>query len=187
MYFASSRRSLAKPGSFVGYGRYSSTSRAQRAAFEMPAASNARCNSGTVAVLALTFWTAAAGDAAAAAGELTAAGELAATGEPAVAAGDDAAGELEAAAGELAAAGDAAGLVAAGALVGAAAGALVLAAGVELPHAAVSMAALARAMPRTSSVRRLNPMVVGMRFMMVTAPVATGGLRRRRPGVSSVH
>lgn len=50
----SSPRSLAKLGSSVGYGRYSSTSRAQRAASGMPAASNAAVSSATEAVLAST-------------------------------------------------------------------------------------------------------------------------------------
>lgn len=55
LYFASSRRSLDHEGSSAGYGRYSSTSRAQRLAFEIPAASNACCISAMVAVFALTF------------------------------------------------------------------------------------------------------------------------------------
>src|SRR5438093_2649870 len=55
LYLASSRRSLAHEGSLVGYGRYSSTSMAQRAALGMPAASNARCSSARLALLAETL------------------------------------------------------------------------------------------------------------------------------------
>ena len=57
---ANSLRSLAKPGSLVGYGRYSVTSRAQRAAFGTPAARSACSTSAWLAVLAFTFRTAAA-------------------------------------------------------------------------------------------------------------------------------
>src|SRR5688572_5674996 len=80
LYLASSRRSLANEGSSVGYGRYSSTSRAQRAAFEMPAVSNARWSSATLAVFALTFDTEA--------GEAAAPGDAAAPGEAPVTVAD---------------------------------------------------------------------------------------------------
>ena len=61
LYFASSPRSLAKVGSFVGYGRYSITSVTQRAAFGMPFAWNAASSCAWVAVLAFTFCAVAAG------------------------------------------------------------------------------------------------------------------------------
>ncbi len=58
LYFANSLRSFAHDGSSVGYGRYSSTSRAHWAGLGMPAAVRAACISTRVAVLALTFFTA---------------------------------------------------------------------------------------------------------------------------------
>jgi hypothetical protein len=141
LYFESSCRSLPKPGSLVGYGRYSSTSRAQRAAFGIPASSNACCSSAMDALLALTF-AEAAGDAWAAA-----------AGEPAVVAADgdpDAAGELDAATGELdvLATGELAGavvgfeVVAAGGLVAGAAALPELPAGADDPVQAASSSAL---------------------------------------------
>ena len=54
LYLPSSWRSCAHVGS-AGYGRYSATSRAQRSALEMPAASKAAWSGSTVALLALTL------------------------------------------------------------------------------------------------------------------------------------
>src|SRR4051812_10476191 len=95
LYFARFCRSLAIFGSSVGYGRYSSTSRAQRAAFGTPFASRAAWMSAMLAVFALTLRAVAADAAADATGELAAAaaGEAEADdvmGEDAAAAAGDA-------------------------------------------------------------------------------------------------
>lgn len=160
LYLARFWRSFVMFGSSVGYGRYSSTSRAQRAAFGTPFASSAAWISGMLAVFAFAFFAAdadeAAGEADEATGELCAADENAE--DPVVGEPDDATGEADAETGDEEAA---AGEEEAATAVGLATGALVAAlpdaeldepAGAELPAGGADADPLQAASSRTPTV-----------------------------------